>query len=223
MFKKISGMLVIGAVLVGCDNSQPVGGQGYFDAPQPAPLPEFTQPVSLVPTTPAPTDDMTESLNNALTEAINATPIDGTEVEVAEIPTETPPSDTISTDDGTLNLNITSQAQQVIEREEAARILEAARAQLVVIEPGTLPTVVAGVNIAEFARTTTNEVGEKLYRRPVIKNRFSSTECRKFRSADDAQRYFLANGGPQKDPLNLDPDGDGFACRWSPEHYRLLQ
>ena len=127
-----------------------------------------------------------------------------------------------SADDGTLNLNITSQEQQKIERDKAAVLLEAARAQYVVIEPGALPNIVAGVNIALYARETSNEVGEKIYRRAVIKSRFSAAECNKFETPDDAQRYFLANDGPLKDPLTLDPDGDGFACRWSPEYYRAL-
>jgi len=61
-----------------------------------------------------------------------------------------------------------------------------------------------------------------VYRRPSIRRTSSASQCRKFSSADDAQRNFLANGGPQNDPLNLDPDGDGFACQWSPEAYRAL-
>ena len=109
-----------------------------------------------------------------------------------------------------------------IERDKAAVLLAQARAQYVVIEPGALPEMVAGVNIARYARETTNALGQRVYRRALIKSRFSTTECSKFSSPDDAQRYFLANDGPQKDPLNLDPDGDGFACRWSPDYYRQL-
>ena len=39
----------------------------------------------------------------------------------------------------------------------------------------------------------------------------------------DAQRAFLAAGGPDQDRLGLDPDGDGFVCGWSPLPYRSLQ
>lgn len=216
MLKKFSGILVITAIVAGCDNTAPVGGQGYFDAPMPQPVVIEEIPVDLVPSVET---DLTDPLSTAVEEALVATQTPP--VPEAAVPAIDPA--TISTDDGTLDLNITSLDQQIIERNEAARILEAARSQLVIIEPGTLPDVVAGVNIAEYARSTTNELGDRNYRRPVFKARFSNAECRKFTSPDDAQRYFLANGGPKEDPLNLDPDGDGFACKWSPEYYRLLR
>ncbi len=173
--------------------------------------------------------DMTAALSEAVEAAIADGEAAGPEIEVAQIETVTEAdpvvgsSTKISTDDGTLNLNITSQEQQKIERDKAAILLEAARAQYEIIEPGALPNIVAGVNIALYARETTNDVGDKLYRRPTIKARFSAAECSKFATPDDAQRYFLANDGPENDPLNLDPDGDGFACRWSPEFYRSLR
>ncbi|MHA1127526.1 MAG: hypothetical protein ACTSRN_01075 [Alphaproteobacteria bacterium] len=218
MLKKFFGLVVVGVVLIGCNNSQPVGGQGYFDAPMSVPTQQ--EPIFLVPQDTGVETDMTTSLSNAVEAAI-ATSV-GTEVAMAQTPTPTDPNN-ISTDDGSLDLNAETFAEQEAKRNAAAVALAAARDQLVIIEPGTLPEVMAGVNIAQFARTTRNAVGESLYRRPVIKNRFSSAECRKFRSADDAQRNFLANGGPEQDPLNLDPNGDGFACKWSPEVYRLLQ
>ena len=31
-----------------------------------------------------------------------------------------------------------------------------------------------------------------------------------------AQMAFLSSGGPQRDTLLLDADGDGFACSWVP-------
>lgn len=39
-------------------------------------------------------------------------------------------------------------------------------------------------------------------------------DCSDFASSADAQRFFLANGGPTYDPYNLDGDGDGLACEW---------
>lgn len=241
MLKKFS-VLAVGLTLIGCGN-EPVGGTGYFDVIEPAYVQQ--EPVVMVPVT-TEEPDMTAALSEAVEAAIvegeaNADEIEVTEesetvedaIETAEIAevetvtaeevTEIDNSTMISTDDGTLNLNITSQEQQKIERDKAAILLEAARDQYVIIEPGALPNIVAGVNIALYARETTNAVGENLYRRPLIKLRFSITECNKFATLDEAQRYFLANDGPQKDPLNLDPDGDGFACRWSPEFYRSLK
>lgn len=235
MLKKYFALVVIGAVLAGCNDTRPVGGQGYFDAPMPkgyfdAPLPVTMpqNPVFLVPQEPVVETDMTTSLSNAVEAAIAeseiAAPSTSVETEIAMVQTPIPSDpNSISTDDGSLDLNAETFAEQEAKRNAAAIALAAARDQLVIIEAGSLPEVMAGVNIAQFARTTTNAVGEKLYRRPIIKNRFSSAECRKFQSPDDAQRNFLANGGPEKDPLNLDPDGDGFACKWSPVVYRLLQ
>jgi len=229
MLKK-SALLLAGLTLSACAN-EPVGGVGYFDVIEPRMV--VLEPVILVPVASEEPD-----ATAALSEAVEAAIVEGeaveaeieAEIEVVEIQTateeaETAPSDPlqISTDDGTLNLNITSQEQQKIDRDKAAIFLAEARAQYVIIEPGALPEIVAGVNIALYARETTNEVGENLYRRPLIKARFSAVECKKFETADDAQRYFLANDGPEKDPLNLDPDGDGFACRWTPDFYRSLR
>lgn len=217
---KRTGVLLVCLALAACDNSAPAGGAGYFDqvgTPPPVPLAKQQVP---------PPQDMTGSLSTAVENALattrpGATPTAGN----VPAPTQIAPggAPTIATDDGTLDLNASSLDQQVIERNEAARKLAEARERLTIIEPGTLPEIVAGVNIAAYARSTTHPVGQKIHRRPIIKTRFSSTECRKFPTADDAQRYFLANGGPQKDPLNLDPDGDGFACKWSPDYFRQLR
>ncbi len=219
MLKKVAGFLILGGVLSACESTVPAGGAGYFDAPQPTAQEEA--PVNLVPESTAAesADTLTASLESAINDATGdpaTTTGDGAPLPLAA------PSNAIATDDGSLNLDAEPFDQQIILREEDARKLAAARAQYVIIEPGTLPEIVAGVNIAAYARSTTNKVGERIYRRPTIKGRFNSAECRKYRSPDDAQRYFLANGGPEEDPLNLDPDGDGFACKWSPEPFRLL-
>ena len=41
--------------------------------------------------------------------------------------------------------------------------------------------------------------------------------CAAYPTPDAAQRAFIAQGGPQRDPLGLDPDGDGRACTWTPD------
>ncbi len=229
MLKK-SALLLAGLTLSACAN-EPVGGVGYFDVIEPRIVIE--EPIVLVPVAsdePDTTAALSEAVEAAIVEgeAVEAEIEPETEVVATQTTTEEPETEAsdplqISTDDGTLNLNITSQEQQKIDRDKAAIFLAEARAQYVIIEPGALPEIVAGVNIALYARETTNEVGENLYRRPLIKARFSAVECKKFETADDAQRYFLANDGPEKDPLNLDPDGDGFACRWTPDFYRSLR
>lgn len=221
MLKKVSVLLIAGLALAGCDNNVPAGGQGYFDQVGPAPLPP-AEPVDLRPTEPA---DMTSSLTNAVEAALANSGTTTASTVPVTVANNTPPTTgaAIVTDDGSIDLNASSLDQQIIDRNEAARVLEEARTNRVVIEPGSVTAVVSGVNIAAYARQTTHAVGERQHRRPVIKSRFSATECRKFSSSDNAQRNFMANGGPVEDPLNLDPDGDGFACAWTPDRYRLLQ
>ncbi len=202
----------------------PLGG-----ARAPVTMPEIAPPTDI---TPPPSDETTaESLSNAVDNALQATRPD-TETATPEHPASregsvvaniSPNSGaSIASDSGVLNLAEQSQAEQLRLREMDAAALQAAAAQRVVIQPGQMPEVVAGVNVITYARETTNAVGERIYRRPSIRRTNSGVQCRKFDSADNAQRNFLANGGPQDDPLNLDPDGDGFACRWSPEAYRAL-
>lgn len=112
-------------------------------------------------------------------------------------------------------------ARETIES-DAARI-EANRAQYVVIQPGSLPTRPGdvGPNIVEFAIATNNPVGVELYDRGGIALSSSERACLKYTSPDQAQQAFLANGGPQSDRKNLDPDGDGFACGWDPTVFRI--
>jgi hypothetical protein len=77
-----------------------------------------------------------------------------------------------------------------------------------------------GPNVVDYALSTSNRVGEQRFRRNPLGLSRHAQNCRAFRSADLAQEWFLANGGPQRDRRGLDPDGDGFACDWNPEIYR---
>ncbi len=123
-------------------------------------------------------------------------------------------------DTDTLNLMQTTLEEQKIDAAIAQQKLDEDRSRLVIVQPGSLPSRVDGVNIALFARQTQNAVGERIYSRS---GGFGlSSGCRKFKNADDAQRAFLASGGPQSDQYGLDPDGDGFACDWDPKPYREL-
>jgi hypothetical protein len=124
-------------------------------------------------------------------------------------------------DDDRLNLNLYTLEQQRIDAAIAERELEAARQQLVIVQPGAVPQAVEGVNIALYAQQTTNRVGERRFQRPMV-SFGSGGACRRYPTADQAQRAFLAAGGPERDPYNLDPDGDGFACDWNPEPFRRL-
>lgn len=123
----------------------------------------------------------------------------------------------------TLNLTLYTIEQQKIDAAIAQRELDAARAQLVIVEPGQVPQATEGVNIALFAQQTTHAVGESRYGRPVTARVSGSGNCRRFSTPDQAQRVFLSSGGPQRDTYGLDPDGDGFACSFDPTPYRRLR
>ena len=45
--------------------------------------------------------------------------------------------------------------------------------------------------------------------------------CANFSSNARAQKFFLATGGPTRDPHNLDADGDGLACEWGTDIQRI--
>lgn len=112
-------------------------------------------------------------------------------------------------------------SRETIESDRAR--LEAQREAYQVIEPEALPTRKGstGPSIVEFALSTTNPVGQRLYERGILDTpaRFSRN-CAKYASSDIAQAAFLKAGGPERDRYGLDPDGDGFACYWDPEPFR---
>jgi hypothetical protein len=79
---------------------------------------------------------------------------------------------------------------------------------------------VLGANVVAFALSTQHAVGERVYPRNPLRLGGREVRCSDFRTTDLAQDWFLTNGGPDRDRSRLDPDGDGFACNWSPERYR---
>lgn len=111
-------------------------------------------------------------------------------------------------------------ARETVES-DAARIAQN-RAQYQVIQPGALPQRPgdAGPNIVDFALATTNAPGTQLYKRSSMRANRAAAACVKYGSSDQAQEAFLAKGGPDRDRLGLDPDGDGFACGWDPRPFR---
>ncbi|HOZ33342.1 MAG TPA: hypothetical protein PLM52_10715 [Tabrizicola sp.] len=95
------------------------------------------------------------------------------------------------------------------------------RSEYVVVQPKDLPARPGdtGPNIVEFALATTHAPGVQMYKRGGIK-RDSSGPCGKYASPDLAQQDFLGKGGPERDRMGVDPDGDGFACSWDPRPFR---
>jgi len=97
------------------------------------------------------------------------------------------------------------------------------RAQYQVVTPTVLPTRQggSGPNIVDFALSTNNPRGSKIYSRSSFNGASKAARnCARFPSPDQAQIAFLSQGGPQKDRRGLDPDGDGYACSWDPAPFR---
>ena len=103
-----------------------------------------------------------------------------------------------------------------------AERLRRQREQYVVVQPTALPqrSGESGPNIAQFAMSTSHAPGTKMYSRSGIRFRSYESACGPFSSADLAQIEFLNRGGPDRDPMGVDPDGDGFACGWDPRPFR---
>ncbi|MDC3107874.1 hypothetical protein OA416_01605 [Paracoccaceae bacterium] len=124
--------------------------------------------------------------------------------------------------DGVLDLSQFSQDQQKVEREQAAIRREELKAGRVVLESsGNEKIEPKSVNLAVFARSVYNKVGERIYFRNLLGTDVKSG-CEQFYSKNAAQIFFLKNGGPENDYHNIDTDGDGFACKWDPELYRKV-
>jgi hypothetical protein len=106
--------------------------------------------------------------------------------------------------------------------ESDAERIAANRAQYVIVAPQDLPSRPGdtGPNIVEFALATTHAPGVQMYKRSGIGLRSADQACAKYASPDKAQQDFLAKGGPDRDRLGVDPDGDGFACSWDPRPFR---
>ncbi len=110
--------------------------------------------------------------------------------------------------------DIDSDADRIAKNREQYKVIEATALPK---RPGTNRP-----NIVVYAVQTDNPVGTRLYKRIGIAatSRFERN-CAKFISNDKAQEEFLARGGPQRDRLGIDPDGDGYACKWDPTPFRI--
>ncbi|WP_049644064.1 hypothetical protein [Candidatus Rhodobacter oscarellae] len=152
----------------------------------------------------------------------------------ADIPPETPALGTTTTNAGTTppdpsqsnrGLSNEQDFDEVANRqsiESDAERLRANREAFQVIEPTAVPTRTgnAGPNIVQYALSSRHPRGQKLYRRGITSQRKHERACFQYVSSDLAQEAFLSAGGPQRDRLGLDPDGDGYACDWDPSRYR---
>ena len=108
-------------------------------------------------------------------------------------------------------------------RQDDAALIASNRARYQQINPTALPsrTAAASGGIVSYALSTKHPVGTKVHRRIGLNAQSKFVRnCGKYPSPDMAQSAFLAKGGPERDRLGLDPDGDGYACSWNPAPFR---
>lgn len=105
-----------------------------------------------------------------------------------------------------------------------AALIERNRAQYKIDQPTSVPqrTGAVGPSIVEYALATQHPLGVKLFRRSPFRFKNPQVACSAYDTEDTAQEAFLVAGGPERDRLGLDPDGDGFACGWDPSLFRSI-
>ena len=107
--------------------------------------------------------------------------------------------------------------------ESDAELIARNRAQYKVIAPEALPqrSNSGEPNIVQYALQNNHPRGTQVFSRPGLnKEAKFRRNCAQYASSDQAQIAFLSKGGPQRDRLGLDPDGDGYACAWDPRPFR---
>ena len=116
----------------------------------------------------------------------------------------------------------------VVEREtitsDAERIAEFS-SNYQIAQPVDLPDRLSSEapNIVKYALETDHLPGTQIYTRfgSIFTARLQQ-RCSRYESSHQAQFAFLSHGGPDRDRLGLDPDGDGFACNWDPMPFRIV-
>lgn len=134
-----------------------------------------------------------------------------------------PPPQTVETGSGISSENDFQAVGAERSIESDAELIARNRAQYKVVEPTALPqrSGSTGPNIVQYALSATHPVGTQVYRRAGInKEARARRNCAKYTSYELAQMDFLEKGGPTRDRLGLDPDGDGYACGWDPTPFR---
>ncbi|MBR2655358.1 MAG: hypothetical protein IKD58_02510 [Loktanella sp.] len=111
--------------------------------------------------------------------------------------------------------------RETIESDAQRRQAQIAAQQVIAPQPLPDRPAATGPNIVEFALNAPNVKGQAWYSRSLLSGRSRfERNCAAYATADDAQRDFLARGGPERDRLGIDPDGDGFACGWDPAPFQ---
>lgn len=184
------------------------GGQGGSGTVGLVPLDAQGRPVAAIPvrtgSVPAPTTPATPA-------GARATPAPVTVGAAA--PATTRPGPPPIADDAIYNPKSTTPL--VIRSPDPARY-EVVRPRAVPARPRE-----QNANIVAYALSAPNRVGQGVYVRDgVAQPGAIPGRCARYVSEDTAQEAFLEAGGPDADPLGIDPDGDGFACGWDPAPFR---
>lgn len=171
-------------------------------------------------TAPAPSEDA-EYLAKEARAALEATALNSGVAPLQASPSNPPPSVENAAGISEENNFDAVGAQRSIE-EDAARIAQN-RAQYQIVAPapvGERPADV-GPNIVSYALANKHPVGAQVYSRMGInKEARFERNCAAYAAPDLAQIDFLQHGGPERDKMGLDPDGDGYACGWDPTPFR---
>lgn len=152
-------------------------------------------------------------------------PLTGTTVTATEAATATPlPAEAAAAaDNGAISdeqdFSAVAQRQSI---ESDKQRIEANKAQYQQIQPGALPqrSGDAASPVIAYAIGAKNRLGEQAYKRSGLSVSSSEKACLRYASTTEAQAAFLKSGGPKRDPKNLDPDGDGFACSFDPTPFQ---
>ena len=204
---------------------QPVGG---FSAAAPVTSPYgMTVPPTAAPLPPGGLVSVASSgvagdVNLLRSTGLEASPSNAAPVLVGAVPVANP-SVPVTTGTGISDEQdfAAVSSRETIESDAARRAQQAAQYQ--VVQPSALPPPPesTGPNIVEYALQAPNSVGQEWYSRfAFAREGRQLRNCGEYSTPDEAQRDFLARGGPERDPRGLDPDGDGFACAWDPAPFR---
>jgi hypothetical protein len=197
--KNILISLTLLGALVACTEPQPEEDQ-YFDQITPVPsniTGEAVPPVQPIPAEPIPASSGTTVDADGVT--YETVTIDAGDIVA---PVETPAAAPAV---GLYEPALSMPTETTKAKKRAARPVKA-----VSLKPRTKT-----LNLREYGATQTQLVGEKKYSRSTSKYA-QGGNCDQYSIPEIAQIAFLNAGGPRKDSLLLDGDGDGFACAWVP-------
>ncbi len=209
----LSGTSFLIVLLVGCSTTVPNDGPEYFDSitPDPASLEVQAQEEQLL---------RAEGLPQTVRPPAEGTVQSGSTVIPAN---KSVKGSDEPLSDGTISNSQdfqTAKANDTIASDAAK--LQGLKDNYQIIQPGAAPVRVSDINLAKYALAQTNPVGQKAYSRFFIGSAKAKRKCERYISADEAQLAFLKSGGPEKDRNGIDPDGDGYACDWSPDVFRAM-